>query len=115
MGGERAELGRSYRRGIRKGLLKILSKMGISRSQLPRRAAVRDRRLPTRSSRVLRRHALSRIRAPASPTSRPTPAQLASAPSIRSPVEQGGLLKYVHGGEYHMYNPDVVARLQARS
>jgi glutamate synthase (NADPH/NADH) large chain len=25
----------------------------------------------------------------------------------RSP-EQGGLLKYVHGGEYHMYNPDVV-------
>ena len=23
-------------------------------------------------------------------------------------VEQGGLYKYVHGGEYHMYNPDVV-------
>ncbi len=28
-------------------------------------------------------------------------------------VEQGGLLKYVHGGEYHMYNPDVIATLQA--
>ena len=28
-------------------------------------------------------------------------------------VEQGGLLKYMHGGEYHMYNPDVVATLQA--
>ena len=27
---DRAEVGRSYRRGIRKGLLKILSKMGIS-------------------------------------------------------------------------------------
>ncbi len=28
-------------------------------------------------------------------------------------VEQGGLLKYVNGGEYHMYNPDVIATLQA--
>ena len=28
-------------------------------------------------------------------------------------VEQGGLLKYVHDGEYHMYNPDVIATLQA--
>ena len=29
------------------------------------------------------------------------------------PIEHGGLLKYVHGGEYHMYNPDVIATLQA--
>ncbi len=29
------------------------------------------------------------------------------------PVEQGGLLKYMHDGEYHMYNPDVVAMLQS--
>jgi glutamate synthase (NADPH/NADH) large chain len=28
-------------------------------------------------------------------------------------VEQGGLLKYMHDGEYHMYNPDVIAMLQA--
>ena len=28
-------------------------------------------------------------------------------------VAQGGLLKYMHGGEYHMYNPDVIATLQA--
>jgi glutamate synthase (NADPH/NADH) large chain len=26
--------------------------------------------------------------------------------------QQGGLLKFVHGGEYHMYNPDVVSTLQ---
>src|SRR5690606_39672589 len=26
--------------------------------------------------------------------------------------EIGGLIKYVHGGEYHMYNPDVVMTLQ---
>src|SRR2546429_7691549 len=29
------------------------------------------------------------------------------------PMDQGGLIKYMHGGEYHMYNPDVVAALQA--
>src|SRR5260221_7520726 len=28
-------------------------------------------------------------------------------------VEQGGLLKYMHNGEYHMYNPDVIATLQS--
>ena len=29
----------------------------------------------------------------------------------RKPVVAGGLLKYVHGGEYHAYNPDVVMSL----
>ncbi|HYP66197.1 MAG TPA: glutamate synthase large subunit, partial [Steroidobacteraceae bacterium] len=37
-------------------------------------------------------------------------AQLAWDP--RAAIAQGGLLKYVHGGEYHMYNPDVIAALQ---
>jgi glutamate synthase (NADPH/NADH) large chain len=31
----------------------------------------------------------------------------------RLPLKQGGLLKYVHDGEYHCFNPDVVATLQA--
>jgi glutamate synthase (NADPH/NADH) large chain len=31
----------------------------------------------------------------------------------RVPVGQGGLLKYMHGGEYHCFNPDVIATLQA--
>lgn len=30
----------------------------------------------------------------------------------RKPLDQGGLLKYVHGGEYHAYNPDIVNSLQ---
>lgn len=30
----------------------------------------------------------------------------------RKAIEHGGLLKYVHGGEYHAYNPDVVGTLQ---
>ena len=53
------ELGRSYRRGIRKGLLKIMSKMGISTiAQLSQRAAVRDRRPATDDvvDAVLHRH-----------------------------------------------------------
>jgi glutamate synthase (NADPH/NADH) large chain len=33
--------------------------------------------------------------------------------SPRKPIQQGGLLKFVHGGEYHAYNPDVVNTLQA--
>ncbi len=33
--------------------------------------------------------------------------------SRRAEIEQGGLLKYVHGGEYHAYNPEVIASLQA--
>ena len=40
--------------------------------------------------------------------------QVASrARSRRKTLDQGGLLKYVHGGEYHAYNPDVVMSLQA--
>ena len=30
----------------------------------------------------------------------------------RKPLTQGGLLKFVHGGEYHTHNPDVVQTLQ---
>jgi glutamate synthase (NADPH/NADH) large chain len=33
--------------------------------------------------------------------------------NARVGVEQGGIYKYVHGGEYHMYNPDVIGALQA--
>src|SRR3546814_14933850 len=32
--------------------------------------------------------------------------------SARKPIEQGGLYKFIHGGEYQMYNPDVIATRQ---
>lgn len=39
--------------------------------------------------------------------------QLASvAWKPRKPIALGGLLKYMHGQEYHAFNPDVVAKLQ---
>ena len=31
----------------------------------------------------------------------------------RKAIDQGGYLKFVHGGEYHAFNPDVVAALHA--
>lgn len=34
-----------------------------------------------------------------------------AAESSRKPLFQGGLLNYVHGGEYHAFNPDVVTAL----
>ena len=36
-----------------------------------------------------------------------------SSKKIQEPLSQGGLLKYVHDGEYHCYNPDVISTLQA--
>ncbi len=30
----------------------------------------------------------------------------------RKPIQQGGMLKFVHGSEYHTFNPDVVQTLQ---
>src|SRR5690242_9406622 len=36
----------------------------------------------------------------------------AEAWNPRKTIQQGGLLKFVHGGEYHAYNPDIVRALQ---
>ena len=109
------QYGRSYRRGIRKGLFKIMSKMGISTIASDRGAQlfeivglhdeVVERCFPGTVSRIqgagfaelredLRRH-------------------VRRAWNPRDDVIQGGLYKYVHGAEYHAFNPDVIAALQA--
>ncbi len=109
------QYGRSYRRGIRKGLFKIMSKMGISTI-----ASYRGSQLfeivglaPDVVERCFR-GTVSRI-AGASfehlAEDQRALGKLAFRPGV--PVNQGGLLRYVHGGEYHCYNPDVIATLQA--
>lgn len=113
--GEPLEIGRSYRRGIRKGLLKILSKMGISCIDSYRGAqlfealglssAVVERCFTGTPSRI-EGTGFAEIEA----EQRALAAQAWNANTL---VDPGGLLKFVHGGEYHMYNPDVIARLQA--
>ncbi|MFT4255445.1 MAG: glutamate synthase large subunit [Pseudoxanthomonas sp.] len=112
--GEQSQIGRSYRKGIYKGLSKIISKMGIATIASYRGAQLFEiigldkdvvdlcfagtpsriggaglQRLDT-EARQLERRAWNDLQKP----------------------EVGGLLKYVHGGEYHMYNPDVVMTLQ---
>ncbi|MEM7431589.1 MAG: glutamate synthase large subunit [Pseudomonadota bacterium] len=109
------QLGRSYRRGIRKGLFKIMSKMGISSISSYRGAQlfeivglnddVVDRCFRGTVSRIqgigLEQLANDQL------------ALAADAWQRQTPIQQGGLLKYVHGGEFHCYNPDVVAALQS--
>ena len=114
-GAARIELGRSYRKGIRKGLFKIMSKMGISTIASYRAGSLFEIVGLGDSVVDLCFHGtVSRIQG----------ANFADLQSDQEylgkrawnqllGVEQGGLLKYVHGGEYHMYNPDVIATLQA--
>jgi glutamate synthase (NADPH) large chain len=111
----RLELGRSYRAGVRKGLFKIMSKMGISTiasyrsSQLFEIVGLADEVVE-----LCFTGTESRVQGADFADLEADLRTLAARAFDRSAaVAQGGLLKYVHGGEYHMYNPDVVAALQA--
>jgi glutamate synthase (NADPH/NADH) large chain len=112
---ERRELGRSYRRGVRKGLYKIMSKMGISTITSYRAAQLFEIvGLADEIVELCFRRTPSRIQGADFDDLEGDTRYLAMrAWNPRVGVEQGGLYKYVHGGEYHMYNPDVVAALQA--
>ena len=106
---------KNYRKGIKKGLLKILSKMGIATVASYRGAQlfeiigldaeVVEVCFPSTPSRIggatfadleADQRALARA---------------ATRPQL--PIQPGGLLKYVHGQEYHAFNPEVVLGLQA--
>jgi glutamate synthase (NADPH/NADH) large chain len=111
----RQELGRSYRRGIRKGLLKIMSKMGISTIGSYRSAQLFE--IVGLSDDVVSlcfEGSDSRIRGADFTDLKSDTEYLAKrAWDPTETIEQGGLLKYMHNGEYHMYNPDVIATLQS--
>ena len=110
----RAEIGRSYRRAIRKGLLKIMSKMGIATIASYRSAQLFE--IVGLAEEVVSAcfaGTVSRIGGAGFKDLNADQAELARrAFAAGEPLEQGGLLKYVHGGEYHAYNPDVVLTLQ---
>jgi len=109
------QLGRSYRRGIRKGLFKIMSKMGISSISSYRGAQLFE--IVGMHDEVVERcfrGTVSRIQGANFDDLHADQTKLAEAAwNARAPLMQGGLLKYVHGGEYHCFNPDVVTTLQA--
>ncbi|BFI97317.1 MAG: glutamate synthase large subunit [Rhodanobacter sp.] len=112
--GDRLEIGRSYRRGIRKGLLKILSKMGISTIAGYRAAQLFEivglapdvvaLCFPGTPSRI--------GGAGFAELEHEQKLLAAEAWNAAQPLRAGGLYKYMHGGEYHMYNPEVIASLQ---
>jgi glutamate synthase (NADPH) large chain len=111
----RQELGRSYRRGIRKGLFKIMSKMGICTVASYRSAQLFEIvGLGPEVVKLCFDGTESRIQGADFQDLKDDLQYLATrAWDKTQPVEQGGLLKYMHDGEYHMYNPDVVATLQS--
>ncbi|MBF6023189.1 glutamate synthase large subunit [Lysobacter niastensis] len=112
--GEVMQIGRSYRRGIKKGLLKIISKMGISTIG------------SYRGAQLFEIVGLDREVVDLCFTGTPSRIGGAGFDALHSDAEHlaaqawdactlpeiGGLLKYTPGGEYHLFNPDVVTRLQ---
>ncbi len=105
---------KGYRKGVDKGLLKILSKMGISTitsyrgAQLFEAVGLADEIVDTCFTGTQ-----SRIQGATFEDLEDDQKIIAkSAWLARKPIVQGGILKYVHGQEYHAFNPDVIQTLQ---
>jgi len=104
---------KNYRQGMNKGLLKILSKMGISTVASYRGAQLYE--IIGLSPEIVNMCFLgtpSRIKGADFNDLQQDQQRLADqAWSERKSINPGGLLKYVHGQEYHAFNPDVVTTL----
>ncbi|HBG31801.1 MAG TPA: glutamate synthase large subunit, partial [Gammaproteobacteria bacterium] len=108
------DLVQNYRKGINKGLYKIISKMGISTIASYRGAQLFE--IVGLHDEVVSRcftGTVSRIQGTRFAHLEAAIRQLAwRAWNPRKLMDHGGLLKYVHGGEYHAFNPDVIRALQ---
>ncbi|MEG1654818.1 MAG: glutamate synthase large subunit, partial [Hafnia sp.] len=105
----------NYRNGINKGLYKIMSKMGISTIASYRCSKLFEAvGLHREVSNLCFSGVVSRIGGAGFSDFQQDLQNLSKRAWLkRKPLDQGGLLKFVHDGEYHMYNPDVVNTLQA--
>ncbi len=107
-------LEQNYRKGINKGLLKVLSKMGISTIASYRGAQLFE--IVGLQDEIVDRcfvGTTSRIQGAGYDDLHEDIQSLAAdAFNKRKKTQQGGFLKYIDGGEYHAYNPDVVNSLQ---
>jgi glutamate synthase (NADPH/NADH) large chain len=111
---ETRQIGRSYRRGIKKGLLKIISKMGIATIGSYRGAQLFEIvGLAREVVDLCFTGTPSRIGGATFDDLQAEAARIAAhAWDNNALPEIGGLLQYTPNGEYHQYNPDVVTRLQ---
>ena len=103
-----------YRKGINKGLLKIISKMGISTISSYRGSQLFEIvGLDKDVVDLCFTNTESRIKGK---KFKDLDLELRSlneyARSNIADMKVGGLLKYIHGGEYHTYNPEIVKKLQ---
>ena len=106
--------GKNYRRGLNKGLYKIMSKMGISTITSYRGAQLFEIvGLGDEVTELCFKGTVSRIGGMNFDDLEEDARRLAwEAWNARKPLRQGGLLKFIHGAEYHAFNPDVVTTLQ---
>jgi glutamate synthase (NADPH/NADH) large chain len=104
----------NYREGINKGLLKILSKMGISTIASYRCAGLFEViGLNENIMQLCFSDLPSRIQGADFSDIEQDNINLARKAFMpHQKMKHGGLLKYVHGEEYHAFNPDVVNYLQ---
>ncbi len=102
-----------YRRGINKGLMKILSKMGISTIASYRGAMLYEAvGFADEIIDLCFPGLISRIQGSGFADFQKDQELLAQATwKDRQPISPGGLFKYIHGQEYHAFNPDVVEAL----
>jgi len=112
--GTNPRLATRYRKGINKGLYKITSKMGISTIASYRGAQLFEAiGLSNEIIDLCFKGTTCRIEGSSFDDLEKEQRALAKAAWIaRKDINHGGLLKYVHGGEYHAYNPDVIQSLQ---
>ncbi|MBC8944664.1 glutamate synthase large subunit [Xenorhabdus indica] len=105
----------NYRNGINKGLYKIMSKMGISTISSYRCSKLFEAvGLHSEITDLCFNGVVSRIEGADFNDFEQDLRNLSRRAWLhRHTIDQGGLLKYVHNGEYHAYNPDVVSTLQA--
>jgi glutamate synthase (NADPH/NADH) large chain len=104
----------NFRKGINKGLYKIMSKMGISTIASYRSSKLFEA-VGINSSvvKLCFQGVPSRIEGAGFEDFEQDLVNLNRIAWLkRKTISHGGLLKYVHGGEYHAYNPDVVTSLQ---
>ncbi len=113
-GTDEAHAVQNFRKGINKGLLKIMSKMGISTIASYRGAQLFEAiGLDQEIVDLCFKGTVSRIGGSRFADFAADQRTLArEAFTSRKPIRAGGLLKYMYGGEYHAYNPDVVRTLQ---
>ncbi len=108
------QLVHNYRKGINKGLYKIISKMGISTiasyrgAQLFESVGLHDEVVEFCFKGTTNRLQGSRFE----DLEQDQRILAGEAWDPRCKITQGGLLKYIHGGEEHAYNPDVVRALR---